>query len=50
MELAQNAFNYSLLGEAGFGALARLVDGCDCYRFSYGDLEEAVALFAALAP
>ena len=50
MELAQNAFNYSLLGEAGFGALARLVDNCNCYQFCYGDLEEAVALFAALAP
>ena len=50
MELAQNAFNYSLLGEAGFNALAQLVNGCDCYRFSYGDLEEAVTLFAGLAP
>ena len=50
MDLAQNAFNYSLLGEAGFTALAQLVNGCDCYRFSYGDLEAAVALFAGLAP
>lgn len=50
MELAQNAFNYSLLGEAGFSALGRLVDGCDCYRFSYGDLDEAVVLFAGLVP
>ncbi len=50
MELAQNAFNYSLLGEAGFTALAQLVNGCDCYRFSYGDLEEAVTLFAGLEP
>lgn len=48
MELAQNAFNYSLLGEAGFSALAQLVNGCSCYRFSYGDLEEAVALFGGL--
>ena len=49
MELAQNAFNYNLLGEAGFTVLAGLVDGCECYRFSYGNLDEAVATFAGLA-
>ena len=48
MELAQNAFNYNLLGEAGFTVLARLVAGCECYRFSYGNLDEAVATFAGL--
>ncbi len=49
MELAQNAFNYSLQGQAGFEALARLVDACECYRFSYGNLDDAVATFADLA-
>ncbi len=47
---ADNAFNYSLLGEAGFHALGDLVDACDCYEFRYGDLQEAVALFTDLRP
>lgn len=47
MHMANNAFNYSLHGAAGFHALSRLVDGSVCYEFTYGDLEEAVALFAA---
>jgi HprK-related kinase A len=50
MRLADNAFNYSVLGEPGFETLARLVDGCDCYEFRYGDLKEAVARFDALPP
>ena len=49
MELAQNAFNYSLLGERGFAALSQLVDNCACFRFSYGNLDEAVARFRSLA-
>ena len=48
MRLADNAFNYSLLGAAGFDALASVVDRSLCYEFSYGDLEEATALFAEL--
>ncbi|MFP5392413.1 MAG: HprK-related kinase A [Gammaproteobacteria bacterium] len=48
MELAQNAFNYNHLGPAGFDALARLVDGCASYRFRYGALDDALAVFAAL--
>ncbi len=50
MRAADNAFNYSLLGETGFTALADFVEASDCYEFSYGDLEEASALFAALDP
>lgn len=42
---AQNAFNYSILGELGFRTVARLVDQCDCYDFSYSRLEDALEVF-----
>ena len=50
MHMANNAFNYSLHGAAGFQALARLVDRSVCREFTYGDLDEATALFAAFHP
>ena len=49
MELATNGFNYSLHGRRGFEFLARFVDLCACYTFTYGDLGEATALFDDLA-
>lgn len=49
MTLIDNAFNYNVHGRAGFATLAALVDGCDCYEFSYGHLDEAVATFDRLA-
>ena len=49
MQLADNAFNYSAYGRSGFEFLARFVDLNDCYTFTYGDLEEAAALFNDLA-
>jgi HprK-related kinase A len=49
MKLADNAFNYHLHGRTGFDVLAALVEACQCYEFSYGDLEEAVRTFDALA-
>ena len=45
MELADNAFNYSLHGRRGFDALVRLIDSCECYEFDYGNLEEALTTF-----
>lgn len=50
MQLAGNAFNYSLLGPAGFDALAGVIDRCDSYEFRYSVLDEAIAVFSALAP
>lgn len=50
MRLAENAFNYSVLGEQGFAALTRLVEHCQCFEFEYAQLAEAVALFQALPP
>jgi hypothetical protein len=49
LELASNAFNYSVLGRAGFDALTDLLDSCPCSDFRYGRLEEAVDAFDRLA-
>lgn len=49
MRMADNAFNYFVLGAEGFDCLARLVDGCDGHDFSYSRLDEAIATFDALA-
>ena len=49
MRLIEQAFNYDILGARGFEAAAGLVDRCGCLEFSYGDLDEAVAIFASLA-
>lgn len=48
LRLAENAFNYSLLGEAGFQAVARLVEQVRTVDFSYGVLDEAIAVFERL--
>ena len=42
--LAQNSFNYRLLGECGFNTLVRLVRDCECYSLAYGDLDAAIGL------
>ncbi len=48
LELGRNAFNYQLLGLEGFNALSDVVEACDCYDFSYSQLDDAVALFDGL--
>lgn len=48
MRVADNAFNYSLLGVQGFETMARLIDSCQCFDFCYSDLDEAVATFSSL--
>lgn len=45
IQLIENSFNYDLLGKPGFDALTKLVDECECYRFTYSNLSEALALF-----
>ena len=49
MLLATNAFNYELLGEAGFDTVADVVSASRCYRFVYSDLDDAVEQLTALA-
>lgn len=48
MEIADQSFNYSVLGADGFDVLKRLVGACDCYDFSYSSLDEAIGIFDAL--
>lgn len=49
LDLANNSFNYNVHGRRGFDAIAALMDSCACYDFSYGDLDEAVTVFAELS-
>ena len=48
IKLAENSFNYNILGVHGFQALARLIDASACYDFKYSCLDEAIALFTEL--
>lgn len=47
--LASNAFNYEVIGEAGFRTVNRLIRSCRCYRLTYSDLEHAVGALDELA-
>lgn len=49
MTLAANAFNYSVLGQSGFKAMARLVDQVEAANFEYSNLDEAMRVFDRLA-
>lgn len=49
MKIAENTFNYSMMGLQGFQTIAQLVDRCDCYSFTYSNLDEAIAIFNALS-
>jgi len=49
MELAENSFNYSVLGVRGFDALGRLIDQCQGHRLAYSRLDEALDCFDVLA-
>ncbi len=48
MALVENAFNYHLLGVAGFRALQRVIDEVDVFDFEYSDLEQAIDVFESL--
>jgi HprK-related kinase A len=47
-KISANSFNYGLLGRAAFLALGRVVERCDVYRLSYGELDEAIAAIDGL--
>ncbi|WP_295431462.1 HprK-related kinase A [uncultured Thiodictyon sp.] len=47
--LAQNSFNYRLLGERGFLDLTALVRACACFSLDFSDLDQAVAVIEDLA-
>lgn len=50
MSLSSGLVNYPVLGVQGFEALTRLIDGTDCFNFTYSSLDEAMAWFAELQP
>jgi HprK-related kinase A len=41
LKLAGNAFNYEVLGETAFRAVARLIRGCPSHVLRFGDLDSA---------
>ncbi|HEY0491352.1 MAG TPA: HprK-related kinase A [Telluria sp.] len=49
MQLAANAFNYTVLGHAGFDALGGVIERAGCYSFTYSALDDALDTFAQLA-
>jgi HprK-related kinase A len=49
VDIARNAYNYSVHGARGFAALAALMDRADCFSFTYGRLPDALSLFDELA-
>jgi HprK-related kinase A len=49
LELGIQSMNYSIHGERGFHLTADLIERCDCLRFEYSKLDDAVAAFDELA-
>ena len=47
MRLAEQSFNYSVLGSLGFDLLASLVEDCEAADFTYSDLDEGVEALSA---
>ena len=41
LALAENSFNYHVLGEMAFDHLTKMIDQCQCYNFTYQHLNEA---------
>ncbi len=50
LTFAEQSFNYDIYGVRRFEAVAREIESCDCFEFTYGDLEEAARAFAKLVP
>ena len=49
LELANQSFNYSILGDQGFLTLSQLLTQCRCYYFEYGgNFDEAIRVFNGL--
>lgn len=49
MRVAENGFNYSVMGPTGFDALGKVISQAESFDFSYSVLDEAIALFDGLA-
>ena len=47
-QLAFNSFNYSLLGDVGFNAVADVIERCPAFELRYSDLDTAIHRIHAL--
>ncbi|MDB5823258.1 MAG: HprK-related kinase [Herminiimonas sp.] len=50
MRVAENSFNYSLLGSRAFETLGKVIDGSQCFDFTYSALDDAMEVFSSLKP
>lgn len=48
LRLANNAFNYKLLGTEGFKTARQLVDQCSCYELNFDSLNKVITLLLSL--
>ena len=48
MLIAEQSFNYDILGARGFDAIGDLLDEVDCFQFSYSKLDDAEHVFSKL--
>lgn len=48
MAVIENSFNYAILAETGFNAVAQLIDNTQCYTLTYSNTEEVLAFFEEL--
>jgi len=49
MQVADQSFNYHILGSTGFNLLKKVLESCECFEFCYnGDLGEAEIIFNSL--
>lgn len=48
LRMAENSFNYNILGRTGFERLAGTVESCACYDLEYSNLPETLALLDQL--
>ncbi len=48
LKAVEHSFNFHRMGKTGFETLVRVVGAADCHRFTYSDLDAAVAVFDAL--
>jgi len=48
LEIANNAFNYNIIGTSAFNTLRTVVDQSECFTFQYSNLDEAIEVFDRL--
>jgi hypothetical protein len=48
LELAENSFNYHILGSTAFSVLTAMLDQCECFRLNYQNLDDAYATLGNL--